>query len=116
MNITIENESSLQGLAGPVENYHTTLLDEYKFTRKTARFQNVTYWDVWDAGEDCLTGNSDDGYRLVGKQGVTLEGHGEGIRVLVNGKVPPFLLIKYLKGLVDYLVGVEERRAKSDPF
>ena len=116
MNITVEHKSSLEGLAGPVGDYHTTLLDEYKFTRKTARFQNVTYWDVWDAGEDCLTGNSGDGYRLVGGQGVTLEGHGEGIRVLVNGKLSPLDLIKYLKGLVEFLVDARERSAKSDLF
>ena len=114
MNITIENESSLKGLSGPVGDYHTTLLDEYKFTRKTARFQNITYWDVWDAGEDPVSGNDLNGYRIVDGQGVTLEGHGEGIRVLVNGSVRGRQLIEHLAILVDRLKGVEEQRVHGE--
>ena len=84
-----------------------------EFERRTAKFQKVEYWDVWDAGEDEFVGNGADGYRLVGGNGVTVEGHGEGIRVLVNSKLDHRLLVKYLKGLVssvDHRFAFEEEK------
>ena len=79
---------------------HTTLLNEYKFERRTARFQNVEYWDVFDADHEEAHGNDPDGYRLAyGGRGVTLEGHGRGIRILMNTSVDPRQFIDYLKGL-----------------
>ena len=65
-----------------------------------ARFQNVAFWDVWDAGEDSVCGNGPDGFRIADGQGLTTEGHGDGIRVLVADSVHSRLLVKYLKGLV----------------
>ena len=88
------------------------MLDEFKFERRTARFQNIEYWDVFDAGE---LGNSPDGYLIAyGGRGVTLEGHGKGIRILMNTSVYPRQLIDYLKGLTAHLEELARSNESED--
>ena len=114
MKVTIENQGQTKGMTGSFENYHTTLLDEFKFERRTGRFQNIKYWDVWDAGEDPIAGNGFDGFRIASGNGITLEGHGEGARILVNSNLPRGSLVKYLKGLAAHLESQDRCRESED--
>lgn len=77
---------------------------------RTRALQEVEYFDVWDAGEDPLTGNRFlEDHRIASGVGTTEEGHGDGIRVLVNRELETGLIVKYLRALA---LNLEEESAR----